>query len=248
MHARKTTLLTVLPLGLVTFMFTDLAFGAAFTIDDWSIGTSLIDPDSHESVGSNSPENPFQAIQSLTINNGTSSAQTDHDLSWTDNSGTFQMGVGHVAQDAPINSYLYAASSGGIYVTPLQPILLTIGGVYDYNAPASGFTTSLSIVVTRLQEPSDSILMVQSLSGGPGHYKPSVGTLTINDEHVSLTPGFQYEIYYSAKLRTSGSNTGVISTADGNVHFTLRAIPEPSTVALFCLALGTRLLRRARRI
>ncbi len=222
-----------------------LAVGDSLTIDDWNLSTGISNSFTGETVFdfSATVQNPF--IDSHNVVLGPSMASSDYDFSWSPltGAGSFRIDTDQRAQGVP-SSLLRTSSSGSIWFTTTEDLLLTVDMVVSYDLPADYMTASLEFLVAHVDPFATLLIVGDYASTWPG--TPSSGTL-VGSGQVLVPAGDAYLIRYFAELTTFGNTVGHFATGAGTIDFQFQPIPEPGTLSLLAVAaLGCLKRRRPR--
>jgi len=216
------------------------ARGSDFAIDEWSFASGVYDgaTGEHDFQGFITVQNPFQASHSAVV--GGSTATTTYDFAWAEQFGSLLIQASHETEGVESGD-MESFSSGFIWITPSEDILLTIDAAYSYDLPDDPMTARLETFVTNADSP---VSLFDELVGyDTGLGVPASGTLTINGD-VILPAGETWVFGYSMEIDTFSGTGSAVGTSSG--HISLTITPEPTTASL--LALGAfMLLRRGRR-
>jgi len=197
---------------------------SAFTIDDWLLNTGLGLPQGPEYCFFNTVQNPFQDSHGVVVANST--ANTAYDFSWMINSAGFNIESSHEVEGLESGS-VFAASSGNIWITPTEDLVLSMDAAYSYQFSAIAQIATLSVAVCYAGQPGCIFVETERAVGFPG--EPSAGTLEIHDE-ILLPANETWVLSYSQSVHTATSNAGLIVTGSGYV--TLTITPEPGVAAI----------------
>lgn len=210
----------------------------AIDVQDWNLSTRVENSANGQDdfEGSVVPlPSPFQEVHEVAITGAF--ASTAFDFFWGATGAQVNSTVEHAAAGNPI--LLRARSTGSIYITSQNDLLLTIDANYNY---ALGPGDRESLMIIAVSQGFDSVFFT-SLHAFPIAGDPPVGSFNVN-ESFYLPAGFTYHLHYNFRLDSSGGSPEVFSFADGHANFSLVVVPDASTGALLAPAAFIVLRRR----
>jgi len=183
-------------------------------------------------------QNPYQASHSASV--GSTTAQTEYDISWLLDFASFDIQAAHQAEDVGGASTIRALSSGHVIFTPDSDIAFSVEAAYSYDLPAWGMTASVQVLIADPETHTNYFAEADSedtFIGGPKQ-----GAFAITGQGF-IPAGRESLLLYTMQVRTYGSS-GALATGSGHLTFTIT--PEPTTASLLALG-GLTLVRRRRR-
>ncbi|MFH1417717.1 MAG: PEP-CTERM sorting domain-containing protein [Planctomycetota bacterium] len=214
---------------------------ADFIVSSWDLLTYVYQGASGEDdyVTSTVVQNPYHTTHFASI--GDTTSQTNYDISWLLDFGGFDIQAAHMAEGAE-GGVTSALSSGHIWITPTEDLLLSLDAAYSYEFSSSAaMLAGLTIGVSYADQPGGIFGQMEQAVTFPG--EPLSGTLAIQAD-IILPANETWVLGYSTKVHTFSGSAGSTVTGDGHVSFTIT--PEPTTASLLALG-GLMLIRRRRR-
>lgn len=228
----------------VAFWISVLAGGgraraAAFTVDDWSLGSVVFTPNGMvaDGQGSTSPQNPFTEVHEGTW--GAFSITTSHDFSWAESVGRFltetQLAAAGLNEPLPTTTL-----DERLWITTVDAVPMSYSLEFSFNLPTNSMNARMTFGVV---DPSNSEFLVsesfiQDTLGGTGP-----GRFAISGDIV-LPANRTWNIVSVMEINTSTGSSGV-ATGIGSID--LQLTPEPATSLLIALAALLILLGRRSR-
>jgi hypothetical protein len=202
----------------------------SFTVQQWSLSAFVI----NYSTGQASQDftvvqNPFHSSHIASL--GVSASAASYDFDWAEQFGHFLIDSSQQAEGVPA-WYLYAASSGSIYITPSEDLLLTIDASWTFDLPAWQMESAFGVSVVGANNHVQ--LFSQDVWSDPEWPGGLSDTVSINGE-VILPAGETWMLGYGMHLRTEEGTQGLAATGSGYVDFEIT--PEPNTATLAALVL-----------
>lgn len=214
------------------------AYAAAFTVEDWSLGSFILMPNGMvaDGQGSTTPQNPFSETHRATW--GEFSITTAHDFSWSESTGRFltetQMAADGLNEPLPTTNL-----DERLWISTTRPVPLSYSLEFSFNLPTDSMKARMSFGIF---DPANSEFLVaetfiqDTLQGtGPGMFSLSGDVL--------LPANRTWNIVSIMELATSTGSSGV-ATGTGSIE--LQLAPEPQAGLLLMLGSLFAMLKRRR--
>jgi hypothetical protein len=210
-----------------------MASAGAFSVDEWHLSCMVYEGSSggHDSASFSAVQNPFMDEQTASFSD--SDSYTSYDFCWGDQFATFSIQSSQHAEGVS-SSVLFTASSGFMYVTPSVDLLFSVDGAFDYDLPADFMMAIFGFDITDPVEQVEWFGAGQTAETFPG--QPASGTLPMEGS-VVLPAGHTWQLHYNMELMTFSGTQGHMATGEGDLTFTLTALPEPATLVLLAPAI-----------
>ncbi len=222
-----------------------VASAAEVDVLQWNLSTSVVD--STPSIPqidvqrSQTPQNPFFVTQATSLG-PTAVANGYYDVSWLNDSGSF-----HLEADQFLHGPGRSAFSGGqVFLTTTIDLVFNASGGMTFTSTSgdeADFSYGLQI---RPTGPGSPAIFADGGFGGDFHLEtPPSGSLAFNSGDILLVAGRTYQANINILSHTYTSPDQDPISVIGEIDFSWRPAPEPTTALLLAFA-GVAVFRRRR--